>query len=72
MRGDADSGGGGRIAGSGGEDGRYEKALPCHGDELAHKLISIVQKNPGQILRYSTVLRCCEKVVGTGTGIRYC
>jgi hypothetical protein len=40
--------------GSGGSTGddRYEKALPTHGDEFAHKLISAVQKNPGQILRY--------------------
>ena len=54
MRGDADTGGvGGRTSGGGGgsgEDG-YERALPSHGDELAHKLISVVQKNPGQVLR---------------------
>ena len=56
MRGDADSGGvGGRTSGGGGgggsgEDG-YERALPSHGDEFAHKLISVVQKNPGQVLR---------------------
>jgi hypothetical protein len=51
VRGDADGGGaaGGRTSG-GGEDG-YERALPSHGDEFAHKLISAVQKNPGQILR---------------------
>jgi hypothetical protein len=51
VRGDADGSGaaGGRTSG-GGEDG-YERALPSHGDEFAHKLISAVQKNPGQILR---------------------
>ncbi len=52
MRGDADGGvaAGGRTSSSGGEDG-YERAIPSHGDEFAHKLISAVQKNPGQILR---------------------
>ena len=49
VRGDAD-GGGGAAAGRS-EDGGYERSLPSHGDQFAHKLISTVQKNPGQILR---------------------
>jgi len=30
----------------------YEKTVPRHGDEYTHKLVSTIQKNPGQVLRY--------------------
>jgi len=30
----------------------YEKTLPSHGDDFFHKFISVIQNNPGQILRY--------------------
>jgi len=30
----------------------YEKAIPSHGDEYFHKFISMIQSNPGQVLRY--------------------
>jgi len=30
----------------------YEKSLPSHGDEYFHKMVSVIQNNPGQILRY--------------------
>jgi len=42
---------GGLDGGGGGVD-VYEKAVPRHGDEFTHKLVSTVQKNPGQVLRY--------------------
>jgi hypothetical protein len=29
----------------------YEKALPRHGDRWFHKFVSVVQKNPGQVIR---------------------
>ena len=29
----------------------YEKAMPKHGDALWHKFVSVVQENPGQMLR---------------------
>ncbi|KAI9581311.1 programmed cell death protein 2-like [Glossina fuscipes] len=31
----------------------YEKVLPAHGDVMFHNFLSILQQNPGQILRYS-------------------
>ena len=36
--------------GSGSSD-VYEKALPKHGDVWFYKFVSVVQKNPGQVLR---------------------
>ncbi|XP_023344827.1 uncharacterized protein LOC111714047 isoform X3 [Eurytemora carolleeae] len=39
------------VGGGGGEI--YEKILPAHGDEYSHNLISTIQRNPGQVLRYS-------------------
>ncbi|XP_043471158.1 programmed cell death protein 2-like [Leptopilina heterotoma] len=32
---------------------KYEKSIPKHGDEMFHELITRIQENPGQILRYS-------------------
>ncbi|XP_034174091.1 programmed cell death 2 like trus [Osmia lignaria lignaria] len=32
---------------------KYEKGIPMHGDEMFHNFISQIQKNPGQLLRYS-------------------
>ncbi|XP_033225155.1 programmed cell death protein 2-like [Belonocnema kinseyi] len=32
---------------------KYEKSVPKHGDEMFHELFMQMQKNPGQILRYS-------------------
>jgi hypothetical protein len=29
----------------------YEKTLPKHGDRWFHKFVSVVQKNPGQVIR---------------------
>ncbi len=37
----------------GGDADRYEKVLPKHGDVLFHKFVSVVQQNPGQVLRYT-------------------
>ena len=34
-----------------GDDG-YEKVLPKHGDALFHKMLSVIKRNPGQILRW--------------------
>merc|ERR1711892_45395 len=41
-------------AGKGSKTGSdtYEKSVPSHGDEFFHKFISVIQNNPGQILRY--------------------
>lgn len=36
----------------GGADG-YEKVKPKHGDVAFHKYLSVINKNPGQVLRYS-------------------
>ncbi len=33
------------------EDGRYEKSVPKHGDVLFHKFVSVLQRNPGQVIR---------------------
>jgi len=30
----------------------YEKVVPSHGDEYFHKFITVIQNNPGQVLRY--------------------
>lgn len=30
----------------------YEKAVPKHGDLWFHKFLSVIQKNPGQVVRY--------------------
>ncbi|XP_017873820.1 PREDICTED: programmed cell death protein 2-like [Drosophila arizonae] len=35
------------------EQEAYEKALPAHGDVVFHNFITTIQKNPGQLLRYS-------------------
>lgn len=32
---------------------KYEKGIPMHGDEMFHNFVSQIQKNPGQLLRYS-------------------
>ncbi|XP_043250407.1 programmed cell death protein 2-like [Colletes gigas] len=32
---------------------KYEKSIPMHGDEMFHNFVSQIQKNPGQLLRYS-------------------
>jgi len=39
----------GKTAGGG---DTYEKTIPSHGDEFFHKFITVIQNNPGQILRY--------------------
>ena len=39
-------GGGGKTEGD-----MYEEAVPCHGDEFLHRIITVMQENPGQILR---------------------
>ncbi|XP_040581742.1 programmed cell death protein 2-like [Lepeophtheirus salmonis] len=39
--------------GGGGEMDVYEKAVPRHGDIFYHKFLTVLQKNPGQVLRYS-------------------
>lgn len=33
----------------------YEKTMPAHGDQMFHRLISTIQKHPGQILRYKLI-----------------
>ena len=35
----------------GGSDACYEKVAPKHGDVGFHKFLSVIQKNPGQVLR---------------------
>ena len=40
----------GAAKGGGGAD-VYEKVLPMHGDALFHKFVSVIQENPGQVLR---------------------
>jgi len=37
--------------GSGGEG--WEKVIPSHGDDLLHKMVEVIQRNPGQVLRYT-------------------
>ncbi|XP_066598322.1 programmed cell death protein 2-like [Prorops nasuta] len=32
---------------------KYEKGTPLHGDDMFHNFVSVIQQNPGQILRYS-------------------
>ncbi|KAH0951038.1 hypothetical protein HN011_010586 [Eciton burchellii] len=32
---------------------KYEKGIPKHGDEMFHNFICKIQRNPGQLLRYS-------------------
>lgn len=34
-------------------DENYEKSTPAHGDKMFHYFLTKIQKNPGQILRYS-------------------
>ena len=44
----------GAVKGSGGggaDADIYEKVLPKHGDALFHKFVSVIQENPGQVLR---------------------
>ncbi|XP_075147850.1 programmed cell death 2 like trus [Haematobia irritans] len=45
----------GVVAGAGTPEDQegYEKAIPAHGDLMFHYFLSTIQKNPGQILRYS-------------------
>jgi len=43
---------GGAKGGSSGGEG-LEKVVPIHGDELLHKMVEVIQKNPGQVLRYT-------------------
>ena len=40
--------GGAKGNSSGGEG--WEKVVPSHGDELLHKMVEVIQKNPGQVL----------------------
>jgi len=40
-------------AGGKAEADTYEQERPSHGDEYFHKLVTVIQNNPGQILRYS-------------------
>ena len=40
--------GGAKSSSSGGEG--WEKVVPSHGDELLHKMVEVIQKNPGQVL----------------------
>ena len=41
---------GGRGGGGGVKDGEgWEKVIPTHGDELLHKMVEVIQKNPGQV-----------------------
>jgi pre-rRNA-processing protein TSR4 len=42
----------GKASKTGGGGDTYEKTVPSHGDEFFHKFISVIQNNPGQILRY--------------------
>ena len=42
----------GKASKNGGGGDTYEKTVPSHGDEFFHKFISVIQNNPGQILRY--------------------
>lgn len=49
----------GVVAEGGGTGGKaeadrdmYEQEMPSHGDEYFHKLVTVIQNNPGQILRY--------------------
>jgi len=45
---------GGKCEAKGGSGGEgWEKVVPTHGDELLHKMVEIIQKNPGQVLRYT-------------------
>lgn len=37
--------------GGGADSDIYEKVLPKHGDALFHKFVSVIQENPGQVLR---------------------
>ena len=37
--------------GGGNDADVYEKVLPKHGDALFHKFVSVIQENPGQVLR---------------------
>lgn len=48
-------GSGGSSGGNdcGGEGEMYEKAIPVHGDIMFHNFLSIIQTNPGQLIRYS-------------------
>ena len=40
---------GGAKGGSSAGEG-WEKVVPSHGDELLHKMVEVIQKNPGQVL----------------------
>lgn len=41
----------GRRGGGGEDEERYEKGVPAHGDVTFHHFVSVIQQNPGQILR---------------------
>lgn len=43
---------GGAVGGGKDADG-YEKVLPKHGDAFFHKMKTVIEENPGQVLRYS-------------------
>lgn len=43
--------GGGQRAGQAGEG--WEEAVPCHGDHYFHHMVTVLQQNPGQVLRYT-------------------
>ena len=44
--------GGGKVGAKGGSSAGegWEKVIPSHGDELLHKMVEVIQKNPGQVL----------------------
>jgi len=52
LEGAMGQGGKGEAKGGSGGEG-WEKVVPTHGDELLHKMVEIIQKNPGQVLRYT-------------------
>ena len=49
LEGAMGQGGKGEAKGGSGGEG-WEKVVPTHGDELLHKMVEIIQKNPGQVL----------------------
>lgn len=46
----------GNVAGGGGggdcDNEQYEKGIPAHGDLTFHNFLSVIQQNPGQIIRF--------------------
>ena len=48
LEGAMGQGGKGEAKGGSGGEG-WEKVVPTHGDELLHKMVEVIQKNPGQV-----------------------